>query len=231
VFRLEIPRAERGQASAELLAAEPASGPAPRSRDNAEASGRGPGRLADQSGQGLPLVLGAAAALIFAALVLAAIGGAITGTARAQRAADVAALSGARSMRDDFDRLFAPALLSDGSPNPAHLSKAEYLARARAAARHAARMNEVPADRLRVRFPDADSFMPLRVRARVRAEVDREALPRGDRLRAPRRAGIPVVASAEAEASPPPTWSGMPTMATGGGYSGPLVYRQGEPRR
>jgi hypothetical protein len=111
--------------------------------------------LAEHSGQGLPLVLGAAAALIFAALVLAAIGGPITGTARAQRAADVAALSGARSMRDDFDRLFAPAFLPTGSPNPAHLSKAEYLARARAAVRHAARMNEVPAGRLRVRFPDA----------------------------------------------------------------------------
>jgi hypothetical protein len=187
--------------------------------------------LKGQSGQGLPLVLGAAAALIFVALVLAAIGGAITGTARAQRAADVAALSGARSMRDDFDRLSAPAFLANGSPNPAHLSKAEYLARARDAARHAARMNEVPADRLRVRFPDADSFMPLRVRARVRAEVDREALPRPDRPRAGRRAGIPVVASAEAEASPPPTWSGMPTMAAGGGYSGPLVYRQGEGMR
>jgi Transglycosylase SLT domain/D-alanyl-D-alanine carboxypeptidase len=187
--------------------------------------------LAEQSGQGLPLVLGAAAALIFAALVLAAIGGAITGTARAQRAADVAALSGARSMRDDFDRLFAPAFLPNGSPNPAHLSKAEYLARARTAVRHAARMNEVPARRLRVRFPDAGSFAPLRVRAKVQAEVDREALPGPDRLRAGRQAGIPVVASAEAEASPPASWSGMATMATGGGYSGPLVYRQGEGMR
>jgi hypothetical protein len=187
--------------------------------------------LADHSGQGLPLVLGAAAALIFAALILAAIGGAITGTARAQRAADVAALSGARSMRDDFDRLFAPAFLPNGSPNPAHLSKAEYLARARAAVRHAARMNEVPAGRLLVRFPDADSFAPMRVRAKVRAEVDREALPGPDRARGGRRVGIQVVASAEAEASPPASWSGMPTMATGGGYSGPLVYRQGEGMR
>jgi hypothetical protein len=43
--------------------------------------------VSSQSGQGLPLVLGAAAALIFTALVLTAIGGAITGKARAQRAA------------------------------------------------------------------------------------------------------------------------------------------------
>ena len=187
--------------------------------------------VSSQSGQGLPLVLGAAAALIFTALVLTAIGGAIAGKARAQRAADVAALSGARSMRDDFDRLFAPALLPDGSPNPAHMTKAEYLARAEAAVREAARMNDVAASRLRIRFPDEESFAPLLVRARVSAEVDREALPGSEGSRATRREEIPVVASAEAEASPPASWSGMPTMASGGGYSGPLAYRQGEGMR
>jgi len=201
------------------------------------AASRGAGRLArgllaGQSGQSLPLVLGAAAALIFTAVVLTAIGGAVTGKARAQRAADLAALSGARSMRDDFDRLFAPALRADGSPNPAHLSKAEYLAHARAAARNAARRNEVPPTRLRVRFPDAGSFAPLRVRARVAAELDREALPGpGGPGATGRRRDIPVVAGAEAEASPPASWSGMPTMASGGGYSGPLAYRQGKPMR
>ena len=190
------------------------------------------GLLAGQAGQSLPLVLGAAAALIFTALILTAIGGAVTGKARAQRAADLAALSGARSMRDDFDRLFVPALLADGSPNPAHVTKAEYLARARTAARTAARRNDVPAERVRIRFPDAGSFAPLRVRARVSAELDRDALPgpeaaAGNR----RRRDIPVVASAEAEASAPPSWNGMPAMASGGGYSGPLVYRQGKPMR
>jgi Transglycosylase SLT domain/D-alanyl-D-alanine carboxypeptidase len=187
--------------------------------------------VSSQSGQGLPLVLGAAAGLIFTALVLTAIGGAIAGKARAQRAADVAALSGARSMRDDFDRLFAPALLPDGSPNPAHLTKAEYLARAEAAVREAARMNDVAASRLRIRFPDEGSFAPLRVRARISAGVDREALPGPEGSRAARREEIPVVASAEAEASPPASWSGMPAMASGGGYSGPLAYRQGEGMR
>ena len=52
--------------------------------------------------------------------MLAAIGGAVTGKGRVQRAADLAALSAARSMRDDFDRLLAPARLADGAPNPAH---------------------------------------------------------------------------------------------------------------
>jgi len=185
--------------------------------------------VAGQAGQGLPLVLGSAAALLFTALALVAIGAAVTGKGRAQRAADLAALSGARAMRDDFERLFAPATLADGSPNPAHLGKREYLSRARSAARVAARRNDVSVRRLRVRFPDADSFAPLRVRARVVGEVDREALP-GDAGRNRRRA-IPVAASAEAEASPPASWSGMPSMASGGGYSGPLAYRQGEGMR
>jgi Transglycosylase SLT domain/D-alanyl-D-alanine carboxypeptidase/Putative Flp pilus-assembly TadE/G-like len=184
-----------------------------------------------ETGQGLPLVLGAAAALIFTALVLTAIGGAVAGKARVQRAADVAALSGARSMRDDFDRLFVPALRRDGSPNPAHLTKAEYLGRAEAAVREAARMNDVAGSRVRVGFPDDESFAPLRVRARISAELDREALPGSGGSRRARRGEIPVVARAEAEASPPASWTGMPTMATGGGYSGPLVYRQGEGMR
>jgi hypothetical protein len=188
------------------------------------------GLLAEQAGQGLPLVLGAAAALIFTALVLAAIGAAVTGKGRVQRAADVAALSGARSLRDGFERLFVPARLPDGSPNPAHLTKTEYLGGARDAARNAARRNEVPASRLRIRFPDSESFAPLRVEARVTAEIDPEALPGADEDARDRRA-IPVAASAEAEASPPAGWSGMPTMASGGGYSGPLAYRQGKPMR
>jgi Transglycosylase SLT domain/D-alanyl-D-alanine carboxypeptidase/Putative Flp pilus-assembly TadE/G-like len=189
------------------------------------------GLLAGKAGQSLPLVLGASAALIFTALVLVAIGGAVTAKGRVQRAADIAALSGARSMRDDFDRLFAPAVRPDGSPSPAHLSKAEYLARARAAARGAARHNEVSASRLRVRFPDADSFAPLRVRARVLGELDRAALPGSADAGSRRGRDIEVDATAEAEASPPAGWSGMPTMASGGGYSGPLAYRQGKPMR
>jgi Transglycosylase SLT domain/D-alanyl-D-alanine carboxypeptidase/Putative Flp pilus-assembly TadE/G-like len=196
----------------------------------------GPGRLEvpalrDQRGQALVMIVGAAAALIFAALLLTAIGGAVTGKARVQRAADLAALSGARAMRDDFDRLFSPARLASGAPNPAHLTKGEYLARATAAAREAAGKNGVDPGRLAVRFPDAESFAPLRVRARIEAAVDADALPgsgAGNRGGGPR---IPVVAHAVAEASPPSSFTGMPTQATGGGYSGPLVYRQGKPMR
>ncbi|MGH2964297.1 MAG: pilus assembly protein TadG-related protein [Solirubrobacterales bacterium] len=187
---------------------------------------------AAQQGQALPLTIGAAFVVLFVAAVLAALGGAATGASRAQRAVDLAALSGARSLRDDFPRLFAPVRLANGAPNPRHLGKGEYLARAAAIARQAATRNGVdPAD-LRVSFPDRSSFAPVRVRTEVTASLDRDALP-GPRSASPSRIGgrrIRIETHAEAEAAPPaPT--GLPTMASGGGYSGPLAYRQGNPCR
>jgi Transglycosylase SLT domain/D-alanyl-D-alanine carboxypeptidase/Putative Flp pilus-assembly TadE/G-like len=183
-----------------------------------------------QRGQALPALLGAGLILLLAAMALAAIGGAATGRGRVQRAADLAALAAVRSMRDDVPRLLAPARLPGGAPNPSHLSRVAYLGRARLAAIDAARRNEVDPARLRVAFPDAASNPPLRARATVVGEVSVEDLPGADRL-ADRRP-IPVRATALAEASAPlGSWSGMPAMAEGGGYSGPLVYRDGEGMR
>jgi hypothetical protein len=175
-----------------------------------------------EQGQALPLALGAAFALIAAALALVGIAGAVTGKGRAQRAADLAAISAARSMRDDLPRLLSPPALPNGLPNPRHLEKPAYLARARVAALEAARANEVGAAHLRLDFPDASSFAPVRARAVVLAK-----LSVGDgRTR--------VEASAVAEAGAPAGASGpgtMPATASGGGYSGALVYRQGEGMR
>jgi hypothetical protein len=186
--------------------------------------------LGRERGQALPALLGAGLILILAALALAAIGGAATGKERVQRAADLAALSAVRSMRDDTSRLLAPAALPDGSTNPRHLSKGEFLGRARLAALDAARRNRVDPGRLRIAFPDASSYPPLQARATVAGEVDPERLPGGDRLSDHRP--IAVVASAVAEASAPASsWTGMPSQAEGGGYSGPLVYRDGEGMR
>ena len=136
-----------------------------------------------EAGQSLPLVLGCAVAVIFTALLLAAIGGAITGKGRVQRAADLAALSAARSMRDDFDRLLAPARLPNGAPNPAHLGKGAYLARAAAAGREAADRNGVDPRRIAIEFPDEASFAPVRARAKVSAELDPDAVPGAGRSR------------------------------------------------
>jgi hypothetical protein len=174
----------------------------------------------DESGQALVLALGGSLALIAGALALVAIAGAVTGKGRAQRAADLVAISAARSMRDDLDRLLSPPRLADGRPNPGHLGKAEYLARARTAALAAARANEVDPDRVRIRFPDAGSFAPVRAEATIVAGL-RES------------GGHRVEASAVAEAAAPygTAAGGATGMASGGGYGGVLVYRDGEGMR
>ena len=173
-----------------------------------------------EDGQALPLALGGALALIAAALALVAIAGAVTGKGRAQRAADLAAVSAARSMRDDLPRLLSPPTLPNGLPNPFHMEKAVYLLRARAAGLGAARANGVGVANLRLDFPDAASFAPVRARAVVLGHL---AIGDG-RTR--------IEASAVAEVAAPAAPSGsMPSVASGGGYSGTLVYRQGEAMR
>jgi hypothetical protein len=177
-------------------------------------------RSRDEGGQALPLALGGCFVLIAGALALVAIAGAVTGKGRVQRAADLAAISAARSMRDDLPRLLSPPALPDGRPNPSHIDKGAYMAAARAAALAVARANGVGEGNLRVAFPEAASFAPLRVRASVLADLD---VGEGD---------VEVEASAVAEAGAPASGSGgMPAMASGGGYSGPLVYREGEGMR
>ncbi len=174
-----------------------------------------------EDGQALPLALGGAFALIATALALVAIAGAITGKGRVQRAADLAAISAARSMRDDLPRLLSPARLPNGIPNPRHLEKAAYLARAHSAAVDAARENGVSAAQLRTSFPDRDSFAPVRAKAVVLARLE---LGSGG-------ARTQVSAVAEAGAPSSPSYGAPTAMATGGGYSGPLVDRQGHGMR
>ena len=152
-----------------------------------------PGAPAEQ-GQALPAVLGIALLVVAVALILVALGGAATAKGRMQRAADLAALSAARSMRDDFDRLFEPPRLADGAVNPAHLERSEYLERARSAALVAAERNGVEAESVRVRFPDGTSFAPLRVRVEATGEIEID----GEAVR-----GEVTRVRAEAEASPP----------------------------
>lgn len=221
------------------------------SRRRERAGREAPPRWADERGQALLLALGGAFVLLAGALALVAIAGAVTGKGRAQRAADLAAISAARSLRDDLPRLLSPPTLPGGAPNPRHLTKTAYLWRARAAARDAAAANGVAAARLRVSFPDRDSFAPVRVRAVVTGSIDlgggaededlaRDGSDEGARAATLGRwgAGAPgerveVEASAVAEAAAPAaSGSGaMPAIASGGGYSGPLVYRSGEGMR
>jgi hypothetical protein len=184
--------------------------------------GRAARKVRIEEGQALVLALGGCFVLIAIALALVAIAGAVTGKGRAQRAADLAAISAVRSMRDDLPGLLSPPRLPNGAPNPSHLAKSTYLEHAREAAEAAGRHNEVDPGRLRVAFPDRSSFAPVRAKATV---VGRLEVGSG----APRE----VEASAEAEAAAPVSSAGGegPAIASGGGYSGPLVYRDGEGMR
>jgi hypothetical protein len=175
----------------------------------------------EESGQALILAIGGVFVLLAGALALVAIAGAVTGKGRVQRAADLTAISAARSMRDDLPQLLSPSRLPNGLPNPAHLDKSAYLARARAAAVVAGRGNGVAANRLELSFPDAGSFAPVRAKAVITARLQTGGRP------------AETEASAVAEAAAPAgaLSGGAAAMASGGGYSGPLVYRNGEGMR
>jgi soluble lytic murein transglycosylase-like protein len=169
-------------------------------------------------------MLGVVAAALVGTLVLVALGQALGGKSHQQRAADLAAVSAAHRMSDDYFRLFEPATLPNGLPNPHRLSTLEYLARAQSVAVRAGARNGVRLGLTDVTFPDG-GFAPTRIRVRARGEV-------GIRVEnGRRREPIAVVASATAELAPLGLGPGMPAVATGGGYSGPLAYRGGKPMR
>jgi Transglycosylase SLT domain/D-alanyl-D-alanine carboxypeptidase/Putative Flp pilus-assembly TadE/G-like len=179
--------------------------------------------LRAERGQALVMMTAAGVVLLLAVGVLAALGQGLLGRARAQRAADLAAISAARAMRDDFGRLFEPPRLPGGAINPRHMTKAAYLEGARVAAIEGAQLNGADAKRVQVSFPDCDSFAPTRVRVALRGEAKVRADTAG------RPSSVPVRASAVAEVAG--AGGTFPEGAEGGGYDGPLAYRQGKPMR
>src|SRR5205085_6500474 len=97
-----------------------------------------------QGGQAALLLVGALGFVLVGALILGAIAAGVGKQGRDQRAADLAALAGARAMRAAYTGLFEPAVIA-GRRNPGHLEKAEYWARGRAARREPARRNQARA--------------------------------------------------------------------------------------
>ena len=133
-----------------------------------------------QSGQAALLLLGVLAAVLAGVLMLFGFGQALGARGHAQRAADLAAVSAAQVMRRNLTRLFEPALLEGGVPNPRHLSSAEYLSLARGAALRGARANGVEPGRVLVRFPRA-GFAPTRVTVAMRRAAEVSALRQATR--------------------------------------------------
>ena len=166
-------------------------------------------------GQVAVLLIGGLVAIGAGAVVLGAFAAGLGGRDAAQRAADLAALAGARAMHDAYGRLFEPARI-ERRPNPRHLDKDAYVALGRDAATRVARANGAP--RAEVGFPDAQTIAPVRISVDARRRIEIGS------------AGITMHASAEAELAPP-AGAGQLAFATGGGYDGPLAYRQGKPMR
>jgi hypothetical protein len=168
----------------------------------------------EEDGQAVLLVVGMLVAVLLGSVVLGGVARAVGVRGERQRAADLAALAGARALREAYPRVFAPPLI-DGRPNPDHLERAEYVAIGRRIALETARRNG--ASDVDVRFP-GNALAPLRVRVVVRDPI---VLAPG--------ASVDGNATAEAELVPPGTLT-----APGGGageYAGPLAYRQGKPMR
>jgi hypothetical protein len=82
-------------------------------------------RVARQDGQAMLILLAAMLVAVVAAVVLGGVAQGIGKGGREQRAADLAALAGARAMHDTFSRLFEPAEIG-GAPNPRHLELAAH---------------------------------------------------------------------------------------------------------
>jgi soluble lytic murein transglycosylase-like protein len=160
-------------------------------------------RAGRERGQAAILLMAALLVVVIGAIVAGAIAQGLSTRADEQRAADLAALAGARAMRAAYGRLFEPPML-DGRPNPAHLERSGYLALGTSAARAVAASNG--AGRVAVSFPAPDPLAPTRIRVE-----------------------IPVRVAAEAELAPP---AGLDSPGSGQGeYPGPFAYRQGKPMR
>jgi hypothetical protein len=142
-------------------------------------------------------------AVLVGAFVLGGVARGVGLEAEQQRAADLAALAGAKALHDDYPRLFERG----------GLSVAAYKDLGRRAALDVARRNG--ATRAEATFPDGGSFAPVRIAVRVVRELE----VAGERLA--------FTARAEAELAPP---AALPD-AGGGEYSGPLAHRDGKPMR
>jgi hypothetical protein len=175
-------------------------------------------RVQCERGQAALLLVGALGFVVVGALILGAIAAGVGKQGSDQRAADLAALAGARAMRASYAGLFTPPEMA-GQGASGHVEKADYLARGRAAALATAHRNGGRA--VAVTFPDEAELAPVRIRVTV-SDPAVVRVGRGERSAA-------VTAVAVAELAPP--GGGLAGFATGGGYHGPLAYRQGKPMR
>lgn len=155
--------------------------------------------------------------------VFAQYGGALAARGSDQRTTDVAAAMAARQMASDYPRLFVPPTLPNGAPNPLHMSNAQFRSRAQAAARRELRRAGAPLIGSSVRLSGIPHPTTVTVRTSKRRKLDVVGTSRSVAIRARSAAKLTFDIGAMAPA--------RPGTASGGGYDGPLAYRQGKPMR
>jgi soluble lytic murein transglycosylase-like protein len=171
--------------------------------------------LRDDRGQAMVLLLALVLALVLGGALLAALAAGIGAHQERRGVADVIALAGAEAMRNAQPRVFEPAELDHGVPNPRHLEKDEYLAIARRAATETARRNGIRG--LSVAFPDASALAPTRI-----------AITITDPLTV---AGRRITTPARAVAETVPVSTPTVGASLSGEYTGPFAERQGKRMR
>src|SRR3954451_7978666 len=165
--------------------------------------------MRSERGQAAILLVGILLAVVIGGLFLGIYARAVGVRGDQQRAVDLAALAGARSMRDAY-----PRVLELG---PGRLSRAQYEELGRRTAIETAARNRAPG--AVVDFPRADGFAPVLIRVRVMGTAK---LP----------AGRPARVTALAEAELVPDTASFGSAAPGAGeYRGPFAARQGKPMR
>jgi soluble lytic murein transglycosylase-like protein len=172
----------------------------------------------------IALVAGAILAMLGVAL-FAQYGAALAARGHDQRTADLAAAAAARRMAEDFPRTLEPPLLPDGAPNPQYLSPAAYRLRARAAAVRVAAINHAVGRIENVKFglsptPTSVTVSTLRNHKVSISGTDQQ-----------RSVKVRARATAELRFSFATMPGALPANGSGGGYSGPLAYRQGKAMR
>lgn len=179
----------------------------------------------NQRGQAAILLVTGCLVVFTGLAVFAQYGTAFVARGRVQSAADNAAVAAARSMNRGYPRLMTPAVLADGTPNPAHITRWQYLGDARSAAIRTAAASGVGANSVRVEF----SSDPAPTEVSVELRRDHEVSPPGGGET--RAVELRTRAKARLRFSIGPMPAAAPATASGGGYSGPLAYRQGKPMR
>ncbi|MGK2878695.1 MAG: lytic transglycosylase domain-containing protein [Solirubrobacterales bacterium] len=183
-------------------------------------------RIASDSRGQASIGLVAGSILVMLGVVLfAQYGGALAARGHDQRTADIAAAAAAGRMAKDYPRTFEPPLLPGGAPNPRYLSPLAYRLRARAAAVRVAVANREIGRIERVKFGLGVS--PTNVTVATLRGHDVAISGTGQKQRVKVRAR----ATAELRFAFAIMPGALPASGSGGGYSGPLAYRQGKPMR